>query len=126
MISVIYEKCPDIRVPPEFSRLSDNIELVLFRIVQESLTNILYHSGSSVAGIRLLRDPSHVKLSVTDEGRGMEPEVLERMRTSGSPMGVGIAGMHERVRQLGGQLEISSGNQGTTIMVTLPVEGGNS
>jgi signal transduction histidine kinase len=97
---------------------------VLFRIVQESLTNIHRHSGSSVAAIRLLSTPSHITLTIADAGHGMAPEMLARVRAYGSPLGVGIAGMHERVRQLGGQLTIDSHPHGTTLTVTLPLEGG--
>jgi PAS domain S-box-containing protein len=111
-----------LEVPPEFARLPRDAELVLFRIVQESLTNIHYHSGSAVANIRLDRTPSQVILTITDKGRGMPPEVLERVRAFGSPIGVGIAGMHERVRQLGGRLDLHSSNQGTTVIVTLPIK----
>jgi two-component system NarL family sensor kinase len=115
-----------LEVSPELGRLPSDIELALFRIVQESLSNLHQHSGSPVASIRLLRGPSQVVLTITDEGHGIRPEVLEKMQTSGSPIGVGIAGMHERVRQLGGQLEIHSDHQGTTLRVTLPVERGMS
>jgi signal transduction histidine kinase len=115
-----------LEVPPEFARLPHDTELVLFRIVQESLTNIHSHSGSPVANIRLDRTPSQVILTIADKGHGMPPEVLERVKAFGSPIGVGIAGMHERVRQLGGRLDLQSSTQGTTVIVTLPIKGSNS
>lgn len=110
-------------VASDVGRLPGDMELALFRIVQEGLTNIHQHSGSPVANLRVLREAHRVILTIADAGKGMPAEVVERMSTSGSPIGVGIAGMQERIRQLGGRLEIDSGDQGTTLTVTLPVAG---
>jgi len=102
-------------------RLPQEMETTLFRIVQESLTNIHLHSCSPSASIHLRRPASEVELEVKDKGRGMRAEVLKAVGGSASLLGVGIAGMRERVTQLGGQLEIASGKEGTTVKAVLPL-----
>jgi PAS domain S-box-containing protein len=108
----------NLEVPPDLPRLPGEIEMALFRIVQESLTNIHRHSGSSTAAIRLMVDQNHVQLEVRDAGKG-----LPKPRSGGyvAPLGVGITGMRERAKQLGGQIKMESGSRGTTISVTLPL-----
>jgi signal transduction histidine kinase len=108
----------------EIGRLSSDIETALFRIVQESLTNIRRHSGSSSAEIRLEREEDQVLLQIKDHGRGMpKPASVD---TSGvESLGVGIAGMRQRIRQLGGILEIDSSDQGMTVNVRVPIPDGN-
>jgi signal transduction histidine kinase len=108
----------DLQVSPTVGRLPKDIETTLFRIVQESLTNIHRHSGSPTARIRVSRDPSHVTLEVEDHGKGMPAAILQKS-SNGAWLGVGLAGMRERVEQLGGRLEIRSGRQGTRISVTI-------
>jgi signal transduction histidine kinase len=110
-------------VPDDFTRLPADLETTLFRVVQESLTNIHRHSGSPAAEIRLTSDAESVSLDVTDYGRGIPPEQLRRCNGNRAALGVGIAGMRERVRQLGGQLQVSSSEQGTTVKAILPVGG---
>jgi signal transduction histidine kinase len=92
--------------------------MALFRIVQEGLTNTHRHSGSSTATIRLTADQNQVQLEMRDAGKG-----LPKPRNDGyvAPLGVGITGMRERVKQLGGQMKIESGSRGTTVSVTLPL-----
>jgi signal transduction histidine kinase len=99
-------------------RLGSDVELALFRVAQEALTNIHRHSGSAVATLRLLKDNESVTLIIIDQGRGMAmlPDTADS-----SPLGVGIAGMRERIRQLRGDLTIDSGPQGTTVRVVLPL-----
>jgi len=104
----------------EIGRLPRDIEITLFRIVQEALTNVHRHSGSARAEIRIFRDPREVHLNVTDFGKGVPPEALELI-SEGASLGVGIAGMRERARQLGGALKVASSSAGTTINVTLPL-----
>lgn len=96
-------------------------ELVLFRVLQESLTNVHRHSGATSASIRLKLDHNQFRLEINDNGRGVSQEHLHRIETSSSRAGVGISGMRERVRELGGYLEIRAGNPGTSIRVALPV-----
>jgi len=103
-------------------RLAEIVERTLFRVVQESLTNIYRHSGSEKAKVRISRDGALVHLEVTDHGKGIPNEVLAALNSSGGQLGVGIRGMRERVRQLGGWLQIRSGETGTTIVSSLPVE----
>lgn len=107
-----------LEVPPDLQRLPKEIEMALFRIVQEGLTNTHRHSGSSTATIRLMVDQNHVQLEMRDAGKG-----LPKPRSDGyvAPLGVGITGMRERVKQLGGQMKMESGSCGTTVSVTLPL-----
>jgi len=104
---------------PDVGRLPREIELMLFRIVQESLTNIHRHSGSRTATIRLARYPRHVVMQVRDQGCGMgDPQ---RTGEPSARIGVGIAGMRERVRQIGGTLQIRSRPGGTDVEVVVPL-----
>ena len=104
-------------------RMSRDIELALFRVVQEGLTNIQRHSGSQRAKIRLYRN-SYLTLEISDTGRGASVGVPRGKDEPRFKAGVGIASMQERVKLIGGQLEIDSTNQGTTVRVTIPL-GGN-
>ncbi|MGA7170516.1 MAG: sensor histidine kinase, partial [Candidatus Sulfotelmatobacter sp.] len=108
-------------VPDKMERPSRNCELVLFRVLQESLTNVHRYSGASVAQVKLRRDHDHLTFEVSDNGTGIPEEQLQRLRIAGTSGGVGIAGMRERVRELGGQLDIRSNNEGTTVSVSVPV-----
>jgi signal transduction histidine kinase len=109
----------DLDLPADFGRLSPELETTIFRIVQECLTNIHRHSGSSIAKIRLVHLDGQVLVEVEDEGKGIPPEKREAMLSAGTP-GVGIRGMRERIRQLGGALEITSNGTGTVILARLP------
>jgi PAS domain S-box-containing protein len=106
--------------PPGLDRLPDEVELALFRVVQESLGNIHHHAGASTARIRLACDAEQVTLEVSDQGRGMSAETLRAIQAGHGPAGVGIAGMRERLRLLGGQSEITSGQRGTTLRAIIP------
>ncbi|MGH7819951.1 MAG: PAS domain S-box protein, partial [Candidatus Binatia bacterium] len=109
-----------LELPSESDRLPRDVETTLFRIAQESLTNIHRHSGSPTARIRVRRTSSHVTLEVRDYGRGIPSSVLEGSSEVKS-LGVGITGMRARVRQLGGSLDVSSRARGAAIKVILPV-----
>ena len=106
---------------PAMERLANDLEMTLFRIVQESLTNISRHSGSKTASIRIQRNRGEVLLEIKDEGKGIPPEKLERVNGNVFGLGVGVAGIWERVRQLGGDLEINSNSRGTIVSVVLPL-----
>lgn len=108
----------DVDLPADFGRLPQDVENALFRIVQECLTNVQRHSGSPTARIRLARKPRGVVLEVQDRGRGMPEGILNR-RDGVESLGVGLLGMRERVRQLGGQLRIESGDQGSKVQVEI-------
>jgi signal transduction histidine kinase len=111
----------DVELSPEIGRLSPNVEISIFRIVQECLTNVYRHSGSKTARIKIW--PSEEKLltvQVCDEGRGIPLE--DRISMSlGTNQGVGLSGMRERVRELGGTLEVLSDENGTTVTAALPL-----
>lgn len=100
--------------------MSKPLALGLFRVLQESLTNIHRHANSAKADISLKLVPGEVVLKVRDYGVGIAPELLTVFRTTGTNSGVGLAGMRERVRELGGQLTIQSCNPGTLIAASLP------
>ena len=102
-----------------FERLPRDMELVVFRLVQESLTNIHRHSGSKTAAIRIFRDAGSVMLEIRDQGKGMSQQKLTEIQSRGS--GVGIRGMRERVRQFQGDLQIDSSDAGTRVLVTIPM-----
>ncbi len=110
----------NVAVQPDLGRFPREVELALFRVMQEALTNIHLHSGSPTADIILSRDTHRVNLQVSDHGRGIPPGCLERGGNARSIVGVGIGGMGERMRQMGGRLEIESGDNGTRIKATLP------
>jgi signal transduction histidine kinase len=107
-------------IPSDLGRLPRDVELSLFRIVQECLTNIHRHSGSLTALVRLARSRQGVTLEVKDEGRGFPPDG-ESIVSRSEAAGVGLRGMRERVRQLGGQLEITSNGAGTLVLARLPL-----
>ncbi|MGA9883993.1 MAG: PAS domain S-box protein [Candidatus Acidiferrales bacterium] len=104
-------------------RLPQEVETALFRIVQESLGNIQKHSGSETATIRLASGHDSVTLEVSDFGKGIPDENLRTYAAGLHKLGVGILGMRERMRQLGGRLEITSNSQGTTVRAILPLAG---
>jgi two-component system, NarL family, sensor kinase len=102
-----------------FGRLEPDAEIAIFRIVQECLTNVHRHSGSTKAIVRLRRSAREVRLEVQDEGKGIPAEKQMNVLGTGH-VGVGFRGMRERVRQLGGKLELRS-EAGTTVIAILPV-----
>lgn len=109
----------DLEISPSLDRLPQDLELTIYRIVQESLTNIHRHSGSKWAGIRLIQEPDRITLEVADRGRGMAPISMDNAQMR---VGVGISGIRERVRQLNGQLTIESGPQGATVRAMFRLE----
>jgi signal transduction histidine kinase len=108
-------------IPKDFERMPEEIELALFRVLQESLTNIHRHSGSASAEISARSTADFITLRVSDHGKGISPELLEKFRKTRGSSGVGLAGMRERVAELGGVLELTSDEQGTTLRVTVPL-----
>jgi signal transduction histidine kinase len=101
-------------------RLSKNCELALFRVLQESLTNVHRHSKASAADVKFTRKNDQLQLVVHDNGCGIEEHSLQQFRETNDGVGVGIAGMRERIRELGGTLEVCSDRSGTTVSVALP------
>jgi len=102
-------------------RLPKRMELALFRVLQESLTNVHRHSGASAAKVCFQKKPEVVILEIRDFGRGISAERLGRLRQSSAETGVGLAGMRERMHELTGKLEIDSDGQGTMVRATVPL-----
>jgi len=108
-------------VSPDFDRLPTEVESALFRVLQESLTNVHRHSGSPTAAVRLLMN-GRVTLEVSDRGKGAQFRHFEESgHDCTGALGVGVRGMSERMRQLGGKLELSSSAEGTTVIATVPL-----
>ncbi len=107
------------KISEGFGRLPREMELAVFRLVQESLTNIHRHSGSKRAMIEILRTPEQVLLEIRDEGKGISREKLAEIQSRGA--GFGIRGMRERARQFDGEMTIDSNGQGTLFRVTIPM-----
>ncbi|HJY86213.1 MAG TPA: ATP-binding protein, partial [Candidatus Acidoferrales bacterium] len=105
-------------VAHDFGRLSEDAETALFRVAQEALVNAQLHSGSKEASIRVVRDHDQVTLEVTDYGQGMRED-----GGSAHQVGVGLQSMKERMRQLGGRLELLSTPTGTMVRAILPLRG---
>ena len=101
------------------NRLQADTEILLFRVLQESLTNIHRHSGSSRAKIRAGIKGNTISLEITDYGHGIPQEILESFKTSGNGVGVGLAGIRERLREVDGKLDLSSTADGTILRVSM-------
>ncbi|PYV83525.1 MAG: hypothetical protein DMG93_08335 [Acidobacteria bacterium] len=110
-----------LRMPAKLDRLPSELETTLFRILQEALTNVHRHSGSRDVEVRLTVYRSVVTLAIDDNGKGIPRDVLERFGKSGVNLGVGLAGMRERVKELGGRLEIESDKSGTRLRAIIPI-----
>ena len=108
-------------LPQEFDRLPTDVEIVLFRVLQESLTNVHRHSGSPAVDIEFEVEASSATLQIQDYGCGIPKDRLKLFKESKNVVGVGLAGMRERARELGGSLEISCDGQGTRVVVLLPI-----
>src|SRR5271170_5844035 len=106
-------------VAADVGRLPSDIELAIFRLVQECLTNIHRHSGSKTALIRVARDGESIRTEVQDNGNGISPERLSEIQARGS--GVGIRGIRERIRQFHGEIRIESKGTGTSVIVSIPI-----
>jgi PAS domain S-box-containing protein len=111
----------NLQMPPRFKRLDSSVELPLFRVLQECLTNIHRHSESKTATVKVEADEGRVRLEISDHGKGFPKR--DSTPRSGKRSGVGINGMRERLKDLGGTLEIHSTNQGTTVRAEIPVRG---
>jgi PAS domain S-box-containing protein len=107
-------------IAPELTRFPRDVELAIFRVLQESLTNVHRHSGSPTVHVRAMLSDGSVILEVQDRGKGLPPAMLEnRSYKSPAAFGVGLRGMSERTRQLGGTLELSSDEHGTTVRAAI-------
>jgi signal transduction histidine kinase len=106
--------------PSKIPAQSKDSELTLFWVLQESLTNVHRHAKSKNAEVRLSQSGNQITLQIRDFGVGIPAEKLEAFQSTGSGMGIGLAGMQDRVREQGGKLEIASTPSGTTVTATLP------
>jgi len=109
-----------LEAPQEVDRLPDAVELALFRVLQESLTNVHRHSGASKAHVLILRDDDKVLLEVRDNGRGLPKVLLTQFDATGAGLGVGLAGVRERARELGGHVTLESDHNGTLVGISIP------
>lgn len=110
-----------LELPAKLARLPMNVETALFRIMQEGLTNVHRHSGSQKVVITLVVEDSTASLVIRDFGKGMPREMLDQFKRSGTHVGVGLAGIRERVKELSGTFDIQSSSQGTILKVTISV-----
>jgi signal transduction histidine kinase len=107
-----------LEMPDNLERLPPEIEIAIFRAVQECMTNVHRHSGSKSCSIRLSQERDLLRIEIEDRGRGIPKSRLLGLAASG---GVGLRGVQERIRQLGGTIEIRSDPSGTLVMATLPI-----
>ena len=109
----------DLSIAEDFGRLPADMEIAIFRVVQECLTNIHRHAESKTARIRVVRENASVCIEVRDEGKGISPERLRQIQARGS--GVGISGIRERLRRFQGEMKIESNASGTTVSAIIPI-----
>ena len=108
-------------LPEAVPRFEPQVELVLFRVLQEALTNVHRHAAAARADVKLEISGDWVTLSVRDYGKGIPADALQSLREAGTAGGVGLAGMTERVREIGGELAIESDRTGTTLTARVPL-----
>jgi PAS domain S-box-containing protein len=107
-----------LEIPKALVRLPQEMEIAIFRAVQECLTNIHRHSGSTSCTVKLTQEGEQLRVEISDSGRGIPPAKQLTLPASG---GVGLRGMQERLRQLGGSLEVASSERGTVVTAALPI-----
>jgi PAS domain S-box-containing protein len=108
-------------LPETFERLPQDVETALFRVVQEALINIHRHAESETAHVSITIDGGQLILTIADYGRGIPADVVSRLMGAAGELGVGIVGMRERLKQLGGRLEIESDSDGTVLRAVMPL-----
>ena len=112
----------NLNLPSKLGRMHRDVEVALFRAVQEGLTNVHRHSGCSAVDVCLSLNAKQLRLEIKDDGRGIPQKRLRSLIEGAAEAGVGLAGMRERMRELGGSLEIRSDRAGTTVVISIPVE----
>jgi signal transduction histidine kinase len=110
-----------LHLPEHLGRLRVSVETALFRIMQEALTNVHRHSESTRVEIQMEIDGEFATIAIRDFGKGIPKHTLKQFKESGTNVGVGLAGIRERVKELGGTLEILSSREGTTLKASLPL-----
>lgn len=116
----------NLELPSKTGRMADVVELTLFRVLQEGLINAHRHSGSNRVDVRVENGDSNVTMHLRDYGKGLSKSLMERFHKTGSAAGVGLAGMRERVKELGGEFEVHSDPSGTALTVILPINEGKA
>src|SRR6266567_129943 len=111
----------DLDLQPDLGRLPSEVEMTLFRVLQESLTNIHRHSRASAAGVSIVLQDGSVRMQIADSGCGIPQHLLREWREMRAPLGVGMAGMLERTREMGGSFDVQSSSSGTTLTIVIPV-----
>jgi signal transduction histidine kinase len=111
----------ELHIPETLRRLPGAMETALFRVVQQSLSNIHRHSGSATALVVVTLDADGIRVKVSDHGSGISSEIVEAFNNGKALLGVGVAGMRERIRDMGGQFLVESSVKGTTVQASLPV-----
>jgi len=111
----------ELDIPEHLDRLPSEIETAIFRVIQQALANIHRHAGSKVARIIMKADAEQVFVEICDEGQGIAANILEGLTSGTQLRGVGIAGMRERITNMGGAFRIKSNENGTTIEINLPL-----
>jgi PAS domain S-box-containing protein len=112
----------ELEISPRLGRMKPDAEMALFRVVQESLTNIQRHSGSLQAKIRIERNPGQITVEISDKGSGIPGNLRRQSGKLSLGLGVGIPSMHERVKLIGGKLDIESSSVGTTVSATIRLD----
>jgi signal transduction histidine kinase len=105
--------------PPDFRRLAPDLETAIFRIIQEALTNVFRHSGARKARVHVTEKDNQLTVAIRDDGKGVE-EATAQLRPGS--IGIGIGGMRQRAKELGGELRVTNANPGTLVELTLPLE----
>lgn len=108
-------------VDETIQRLPRDLETALFRVLQETLTNVYRHAAAQCVDVRILRQPGHVSLVVADDGKGIPHEVLAKFR-DGAASGIGLAGMRERLAEFGGEIRVESSSGGSVVQALIPID----
>jgi signal transduction histidine kinase len=111
----------ELDLQPDMGRLSSEVEITLFRVLQEGLTNIHRHSHASEATVKIVIQDGSIRMQIADSGCGIPQELLREWREMRAPLGVGMAGMLERARDLGGSFDVQSAANGTTLTIAIPL-----
>ena len=114
-----------LRIDEPIARLPRGVEIALFRVLQESLTNVYRHAAAQSVDVRILCDDGHVTLTVADDGKGIPLDVLARFKGGAAP-GIGLGGMRERLAEFGGEIKVESSSAGSVVQAVIPTSGPES
>jgi signal transduction histidine kinase len=109
-----------LRVDEPIERLPREVEIALFRVLQETLTNVYRHAGAETVDVRLRSSNGDVRLTVADDGKGIPQEILSKFR-DGAALGIGLAGMRERLAEFGGRIQVESSSAGAVVEAVIPM-----